>query len=78
MSEPTEVEVIVEDTPCACSSSFCLAHSPEERCGKPVTVRLKSSFALGESRFSEEREPGICEECWRAITEQFPWLRGIG
>jgi len=78
MSESTKDEVLLADVPCVCSSSFCLTHAPEEQCGKPVMVRLKSAFALGVSQFSEESETGICEECWNAITEQFPWLRGSG
>ena len=43
---------------------------PEERCGKAVVTKLKTLIALGGSRFSQESETGICEECWKAITEQ--------
>ncbi len=58
---------------CVCISEFC-NHKSGERCGKPVRVRLKSSVALGESRFSPEVETGICEECWATMRKLLPWL----
>ncbi len=59
--------------PCVCRSDVCV-HKNGEQCGKPVTVKLKMSVALGGGQFSEEYETGICEECWDTIKQHYPEL----
>ena len=58
---------------CICTADFC-GHRPGERCGKSVTVILKTRIALGKSIFGGEHETGICEDCWATIKRNLPWL----
>jgi hypothetical protein len=63
----------MEEVKCVCTADFC-GHPPSERCGKPVTVTVKTAVALGQSIFGCEHESGICEVCWAAIKRNLPWL----
>jgi hypothetical protein len=58
---------------CVCMAEFC-DHGPGERCGKEVTVKLKTKVALDGMQFSPEVETGICEDCWNSTRDNIPWL----
>jgi hypothetical protein len=63
----------IVEVPCICTSEFC-EHTPGQKCGKEVKVRLKVAVALGESKFTPEIETGVCEDCWKSIVEAYPQL----
>jgi hypothetical protein len=61
------------DATCICTAELC-DHPSGKRCGKAVTVKVKTAVALGGSKFSPENETGICEDCWSKIRLNLPWL----
>jgi hypothetical protein len=63
----------MSSVPCVCTSDLC-EHEAGQRCGEPVTVKVKCAVALGGSKFSDEFEAGICENCWGTITRHYPEL----
>jgi len=66
-------EVVMATVPCVCTSKLC-GHVAGERCGQPVSVKLKLSVAMGDSRFGQEHQTGICDRCWETVTRHYPEL----
>jgi hypothetical protein len=58
--------------PCVCTSDLCQHNG--ERCGEPVAVVFKGSVMIGDSKFGNEYETGICEKCWATAIKHFPDL----
>jgi hypothetical protein len=42
-------------------------------CGKPVSVKVQTSVAIGPSTFTKFKEAGICEDCYAKGKEAIPW-----
>jgi hypothetical protein len=58
------------DVPCRCTDEDC-GHPDGERCGRPITVKLKASMMVGAAEFTRELETGICEECWERVRRKY-------
>jgi hypothetical protein len=58
------------DVPCRCADEAC-GHANGERCGKPITVKLKASVMLEPEKFTPEFETGVCDDCWERIRERY-------
>lgn len=59
-----------QEVRCECASAICNHNG--KRCEKPVTVKLKTSYLLGASKESPERNTGICDDCFNAAKKALP------
>jgi hypothetical protein len=53
---------------CRRAADVC-RHPNGEPCRKPVSVTVKSSYSLGDGRFSPETETRICEQGWKKVQQ---------
>ena len=62
----------MEEPACVCSAWYC--EHPDGVCGKPISVKVQTSVAIGPSTFTKLKEVGICEVCYAKYKEAIPWV----
>ena len=62
------------DVKCFCTAAFC-GHEGQ-RCGKRVEFEVETQAYQGEGKYGPFLRIGLCDECFRNIEAQVPFLIG--